>query len=115
MPKTLNVARLHEATLDDAEFMSELVEMFLADAADQLKVLENAVDREDLPSARRTAHRLRGACRNVGVDQLAELCEAIERREEPEASVDLYPVLREFEKAAAALQECVIRAKTEAR
>jgi HPt (histidine-containing phosphotransfer) domain-containing protein len=114
MPDPVNVARLREATLEDAEFMGELVEMFLTDAAEQLTSLERALAAEDWPSTRRTAHRLRGASGNVGAEELARLCGDLEQRSSEGVAVESSAgssIRGEFERVSAALQDCVLQAK----
>jgi HPt (histidine-containing phosphotransfer) domain-containing protein len=118
MSDSVNVARLREATLDDAEFMDELVEMFLTDVADQLVSLELAIAAEDWPSTSRTAHRLRGASSNVGAEELARLCSDLEHRSAEAGAVESSAgagIREEFERVTSALQDCVAQAKSEGR
>ena len=118
MSDPVNVARLREATLDDAEFMGELVEMFLTDAADQLVSLEQAIASADWPFTSRTAHRLRGASSNVGAEELARLCADLEHRSSEGAAVEQAAgmgIREEFERVSLALQDCVLQAKSEGR
>jgi len=116
MPDPVNVVRLREATLDDAEFMGELVEMFVTDVADQLVSLEQAIASQDWASTRRTAHRLRGASSNVGAEELARLCSDLEHRSAEAEAVESSAgagIRVEFERVKAALQNCVVQAKSE--
>ncbi len=118
MSDPVNLARLKEATLDDAEFMGELVEMYLTDAADQLLSLEQAIASADWTSTSRTAHRLRGASSNVGADELARLCSDLEYRSAEGAVVEgvsEMSIREEFERVRVALQDCVLQAKSEGR
>jgi HPt (histidine-containing phosphotransfer) domain-containing protein len=118
MSDPVNVARLREAALDDAEFMGELVEMYLAEAADQLVSLERAIASADWHSAGRTAHRLRGASSNVGAEGLAQLCSELERRSSEGGAADGYhgtTMREEFERVSSALHDCVLSAKREGR
>lgn len=116
MSDPVNVARLREATLDDAEFMDELVEMFLTDAADQLALLERAIASADWPSTSRTAHRLRGASSNVGAEELARLCSELEHSSFEGAAAEEnsgITIRQELERVRIALQDCVLQAKGE--
>lgn len=118
MSDPVNVARLREATLDDADFMSELVEMYLTDAADQLISLEQAIAAADWRSTSRTAHRLRGASSNVGAEELARLCSELEHNSSEGFAVEGesgITIRREFERVSIALQDCVLQAKSEGR
>lgn len=116
MAESVNVARLREATFDDAEFMGELVEMFLTDAGVQLVVLEQAIASADGPSTSRTAHRLRGACSNVGAEELARLCADLEHRSAEGAALEEaagIKIREELDRVSVALQTCVLEAKSE--
>ncbi len=116
MSDPVNVARLREATLDDAEFMGELVEMFLTDAADQLASLEQSIAAADWPATSRTAHRLRGASSNVGAEKLARLCSEMEHRSSEDDAVEEtagMKIREEFDRVSVALQNCVLQAKSE--
>lgn len=116
MSDPVDRTRLKEATLDDAEFMGELVEMYLTDAADQLASLEQAIAAADWTTARRTAHRLRGASSNVGAQELARLCSDLEQRSSSGGAVERSAgesLRGEFERVAIALQDCVVKAKGE--
>lgn len=116
MTDPVNVVRLREATLDDAQFMGELVEMFVTDVADQLVSLDQSIASADWPSTRRTAHRLRGASSNVGAEELARLCSDLEHcSSETEAAGRSAgaDIREEFERVKTALQDCVVQAKSE--
>ena len=116
MSDPVNVGRLREATLADAELMGELVDLFLTDGADQLVFLEQAIASADWPSTRRTAHRLRGASSNVGAEELARLCSELEDSSSEGAAVEQdsgITIRQEFERVRVALRECVLRAKGE--
>lgn len=118
MSDPVNVTRLREATLDDAEFMGELVEMFVTDVGDQLVSLEQAIAAADWNSTKRTAHRLRGASSNVGADELARLCADLEHRSSETETVESSAgagIRAEFERVKTALQGCVLQAKSEGR
>ncbi len=76
---TLNLDRLHEASLGDDEFASELAELFLDDAALQLQSLHSAVESHDAARVSQIAHRLKGSCGNIGAERLSRLSEALEK------------------------------------
>lgn len=108
--------RLREATLDDAEFMGELVEVYLTDAASQLAALEKAIASADWEATGKTAHRLRGASSNVGAQELARLCADLEVRSSQGLAVEESSgegLRGEFERVVVALQDCVMQAKSE--
>lgn len=74
----LNVERLEEISLGDEEFLKELVEVFLDDAAQQLVALSDAAAAGDPEQVAGVAHRLKGSSGNVGAEQLQALCAALE-------------------------------------
>ena len=115
MSEPVNIVRLREATLEDDEFLVELVEMFLTDASDQLDLLASAIDSPDQVEVGRKAHRLRGACSNVGAEELARLCAALESQSDSGVRVaasTVGEVRDEFERVSSALQMCVAEAKS---
>jgi HPt (histidine-containing phosphotransfer) domain-containing protein len=75
----VNLKRMREASMDDEEFMRELIDIYLEDMPTQLEALRAAVEKRDATSAAATAHRLRGSSGNVGADALSSLCREIER------------------------------------
>ena len=115
MSVSVNTKRLREATLEDDEFLVELVEMFLADAADQLALLEAAINSPDQFEVSRKAHRLRGACSNVGAEVMAQLCGELEEQSASGTVIESSVGSRlrdEFVRVNTALLECVSDAKS---
>jgi len=66
---------------------STLVETFLADSEERLKVMQQADKAEQLIDA---AHSFKGSCSNMGADRLAELCGLLEQSASafPSAGID---------------------------
>jgi HPt (histidine-containing phosphotransfer) domain-containing protein len=117
MSDPVNVVRLREATLEDDEFLVELVEMFLTDAADQLDLLASAVASPEQLDVGTKAHRLRGACSNIGADELARLCGELESQSESGAKIGpavTKDIREEFGRVNTALLECMAEAKSRA-
>lgn len=71
-------AHLLEITGDDLEFVDELVDTYLEDAAAQLGAMRQAADAGDVRAMVRPAHSLKSSSANVGAMALAELCRALE-------------------------------------
>jgi two-component system sensor histidine kinase/response regulator len=67
-------ARLLELQREPPTLVDQLIDLFERTAGELVDALADA-RRED---ARRTAHRLRGSCLNIGAGRLAELCQALE-------------------------------------
>ena len=115
MSDSVNTMRLREATLEDDEFLVELVEMFLADAADQLALLEAAINSPDQFEVSSKAHRLRGACSNVGAEVMAQLCGELEEQSAAGTVIESSVGSRlrdEFDRVNTALLVCVSDAKS---
>lgn len=80
---TLDPAALAEMLAmvgDDAEFVGDIVDTYLADAPVQLIGMEAALASGDLPTLGRLAHTLKGNSRNVGATALAELARRLEEQ-----------------------------------
>lgn len=74
----LDFERVEEATGGDYEFMKELVDLFLEDAAERLRELEAAVSAGDADSLGKCAHKLKGSSANVGADHMSHLARSLE-------------------------------------
>jgi CheY-like chemotaxis protein len=92
------VAAAVEAIIDDARMRSfrddypdivdQLLDLFLTSTPPLLDELREAVDAGDDDALRRTAHKLKGSCQNIGATFMATLCRSIEAGEgDPAATV----------------------------
>ncbi len=70
---------MREATMDDEDFMRELVDIYLGDTPGQLETLRRAVAAGDPAATGAAAHRLKGASGNVGAESLVALCLRLEQ------------------------------------
>jgi HPt (histidine-containing phosphotransfer) domain-containing protein len=70
------LGRLRESVGD--ELVSELVDLFLADAPTQLGALREAVESGDAETARRAAHTLKSNGATFGADGFSERCRLLE-------------------------------------
>ena len=70
--------QLRQLAGEDADFETELLTMFLADADDSLQQLGAAIASEDIQATEDLAHSLRGASANVGAIALAQVASQIE-------------------------------------
>ena len=59
-------------------FMTELIDLFLDEAAAHLKDLHKALTRKDAVEIQRVAHRLKGSSANIGATQMAALSDELE-------------------------------------
>jgi len=78
MEPPVNMDRMREASLDDHEFMCELIDIFLDDAPTQVESLRVAVESRDCGAVLNAAHRIKGASSNLGADSLSALCARLE-------------------------------------
>ena len=76
--QAVNLQRIREATMDDEEFMAELIDIFLDDSPTQIGVLRDAIESRQGEAAAFAAHRLKGSSSNMGADSLAALCRRLE-------------------------------------
>jgi HPt (histidine-containing phosphotransfer) domain-containing protein len=77
------MARLDPHAIDELrELMGEdfdsLIDTFQADSQVQIDAITEAVSQTDADRVRRQAHGLKGACINLGANDLAQLCGRIE-------------------------------------
>lgn len=61
----------------EADF-PQLIETFVRDSANHLERIEQALEAQDSDTVRRAAHSFKGSASNVGAQQLATLCQAVE-------------------------------------
>ena len=77
-----------EALIDDArmrtfrddypDIVGQLLDLFLSSTPPLLAELRDAVDAGDDDALKRTAHKLKGSCQNIGATFMATLCRSIE-------------------------------------
>jgi HPt (histidine-containing phosphotransfer) domain-containing protein len=61
-----------------ADFVTEIVDLFVADVPPRLTRLRDAVTTRVADAIRREAHGLKGSALGVGAVRMADICEAIE-------------------------------------
>jgi HPt (histidine-containing phosphotransfer) domain-containing protein len=71
--------RLRQVSLDDDEFLLELLETYLEDAVQQRADLAQAAASADTQLLAARAHRIKGGASNLGAESLAKLCAELER------------------------------------
>jgi two-component system sensor histidine kinase/response regulator len=91
---------------EQADFVTELIDLFVEETISQLKTLHQAVSRNDVPSVRMVAHLLKGSSASIGASQLAALYEKLEVNAGPdgEAAALLDQLDQEFELVREALK-----------
>ena len=78
-PEVVSIDRLRQVSLDDDEFLLELLEIYLEDAVRQRAGLAQATAASDAQMLAERAHRIKGGASNLGADSLARLCAELER------------------------------------
>ncbi len=91
---------------DDPGLLMELVEMFLDDAPNRLKEMEQSMAVGDLDTMRRAAHTLKSSAANMGSVLLSQICSKMEdaaRSEDSDTYATMVPgclsAFGDFEKA----------------
>ena len=63
---------------DDPGLVGELIDLYLLDAPDRLRELEQALEERDVDLLERAAHTLKSASANIGAIFLSDLCQDLE-------------------------------------
>lgn len=72
------LSRLSRAVGNDAVVMRELFESFVEEAAEMFGTLRDAAAAEDWKTVKQEAHSLKGAARDFGARDMAEIAAALE-------------------------------------
>lgn len=67
-----------EQTCGDLEFLSELLELFVADAANQMESMQGALSEGENDVAERNAHSIKGSAANIGALAVREVAQTLE-------------------------------------
>jgi CheY-like chemotaxis protein/HPt (histidine-containing phosphotransfer) domain-containing protein len=65
---------------DDGAVLAEVIDIYVADAPEQMQALRKALESGQLGDMGRIAHALKSASLNVGAKSLCELCSRLERQ-----------------------------------
>src|SRR5258705_5464467 len=71
-------ARMRVFRVDYPEIVEQLVELFVDSTPPLLVELREGADRGDDEAVRRTAHKLKGSCQNIGATGMATLAARVE-------------------------------------
>lgn len=61
-----------------ADFLRELIEIYLQDTPQRIAEMEDALNKKDLPSFTRAAHTIKGSSSNFGAVKLTKLAHELE-------------------------------------
>ncbi|MGB7922666.1 MAG: response regulator [Pyrinomonadaceae bacterium] len=76
-PEALNNLRHLEES--NQNFLSEIIDLFLQESVERLARMSEAATNRDMKAIHHLAHTQRGACFNFGAQQMAQLCEELEK------------------------------------
>ena len=65
--------------VDYPEIIDQLIELFVESTPPLLEELREAAERGDGEDVRRTAHKLKGSCQNIGAGFMAKLAHDLEQ------------------------------------
>jgi HPt (histidine-containing phosphotransfer) domain-containing protein len=89
----LNLAAALERVGGDEELLRELAVIFVDDYPRQMRLLEEAVAKQDLQTAEREAHGLKGAVANFGAPDTVEAARTLEFAAREGRRAELAPLL----------------------
>ncbi len=101
----VNMERIREATMDDEEFMVELIDIYLDDSPTQISALRNAIEGRQGQAAASTAHRLKGSSGNLGADSLAAICRQVEEAGREDRAAEMPGLLKDIEQEFSRVKE----------
>ncbi|MEA1967574.1 MAG: Hpt domain-containing protein [Thermodesulfobacteriota bacterium] len=78
-PKIFDPKELLENLMDDKELVQTILEGFLMDIPEQIKTLEDYLEKKDIEGVERQAHTIKGACGNVGAAALQAIAYEMEK------------------------------------
>ncbi|GAB4354320.1 MAG: hypothetical protein Kow0073_10940 [Immundisolibacter sp.] len=107
----LNPALLADLREVIGDALPTVIRTFISDSARYFAQLREAIISRDLPQTRELAHTLKGSARNIGVEQIANLAERIERLasgNDPDLA-GLEKLAGDFERQHSAAREALAR------
>jgi PAS domain S-box-containing protein len=80
-----------------AEVIVNFIDIFLTDTTERLIHIQRAIEKGDLQGLEREAHSLKGSCRNLGIEHIAELCGQLEEQAERRVLQDANLIVEQLE------------------
>jgi ammonium transporter len=108
--QAINLNTLHEwEEMAGKEFVVKMVQKFVEDATDCVTAIAKAIDNQEAMPLTEIAHGLKGICRNMGADALAQVAYELEQASagklDRDITVFLGRIHQEFQRVQAALKE----------
>ncbi|MDD1779785.1 ATP-binding protein [Enterovibrio sp. ZSDZ35] len=96
---SIDLDRLRDQVGDSEELLHHILSKYVTSQENDLGAFQKALDNGDIASARKLAHRMKGAAAMVGADDLAALCLKIEKHQSNSVQ-DLYEIFEELNQRA---------------
>jgi ammonium transporter len=108
--EAINLSTLQQwEEMGGRDFVVKMVQKFVEDATDCVTAITKAIDNQETMQLTETAHGLKGICRNMGADVLAQVAYELEQASAGKLDRDIpaFPgrILQEFQRVQAALKE----------
>ena len=81
--------------------LAEMIESFLVEAPKAMIEIKESIKKSEPLRLRKAAHKLRGACLNLGAADLASCCQSLEAKGKAENLMETEPLLAELETSCA--------------
>jgi two-component system, sensor histidine kinase and response regulator len=111
-PVPIDIAKLHEITEGDAEFTNELLDTFLASAAESLDEMSQMLVQDDRQQLARAAHKIKGAAANIHAAEVARVAAQIEQLAASETQNSLAAQISELRTLVSHVAEFVRRMRS---
>ena len=99
--------------LGGTEFLTEVVDVFLADAPALIASLRSSLERQDTEELRRAAHTLKSNGSTLGAVAFAKLCRAVEQRAKDGRPDGVQQLVDQIEQEYRTLQEALASLRSE--
>ena len=101
-------ARMRVFRVDYPEIVDQLIELFVESTPPLLSELRESAERGDGEAVRRSAHKLKGSCQNIGAGFMAKLAARPRGRRAPPRPEQLDALDRVFEDTRDALRAALV-------
>ncbi|HEY6395242.1 MAG TPA: Hpt domain-containing protein [Candidatus Binataceae bacterium] len=89
--------RLNQGEEHEPDFVSELIDVFLADMDDRIRAMKASLQSGQRGAIARAAHALRGSSSHFGAKRITALCASIEAQAKKDAPAGLDSIVGELE------------------
>ena len=105
---------INEDTIDELrELMEddfiELIQSFIDDIQVKIQQIQNAIEHCDCDSLRQKSHSLKGSARNIGAEEMSDLCYHLEKAGKEKNLEDVQEIYQKLEKEVNNVKEILIK------